>query len=346
MSKWKEFTRSVGVNRTNQVLGGLLVVQLVLVVVFLWPDRTPITTGALLFPDLDVSQVVRLTFSSKAGDRLVLEKDLGNWVLPDADQYPCDETKVADLLDQLAGLTSDRLVAQTRASHKRLGVDDRDFELLLEVGMADGEVRKLYIGTSPSYQVSHVRQGDQDQVYMVSGLSTSTVSARTTMWIDTTYMTLSEEEIVGFTLENANGRFEFTKVETEGEGEDGEKETSWTWSGLAEGEVLDETGITSVISSFSLLRMIRPLGKEELDEYGMQEPTATIRFYVPDEEGASKAYVVRVGAKYEDESAYVIKSGTSSYYVLVSEYTANLWINKTRDDFVKEPPTPTPEPAS
>jgi hypothetical protein len=346
MSKWKAFTRSVGLSRTNQVLVGLLVVQLVLVVVFLWPDRTPITTGASLFADLDVSQVVGLTFTSKDGDRLVLAKELGNWVLPDAERFPCDETKVANLLDQIAGLTSDRLVAQTRGSHKRLGVDARAYELLVEIELAGGEVRDLYIGTSPSYQVSHVRKGDQEQVYMVSGLSTSTVSARATMWVDTTYMTLSRDEIVGVTLENANGQFEFTKVETEGEGEEGEKETSWTMTGLAEGEVLDETGVTSVISSFGLLRMIRPLGKEELDAYGMQAPTATIRLHVPDEDGSTKVYVVRVGAYYPDESAYVVKSGTSSYYVLVSEYTAKLWIDKMRDDFIQEPPTPTPEAES
>jgi len=339
MRTWMDRLRLRGLTRGNQILLVVLVVQLILVGVAFWPRSAAVASGEPLLPGLDPLEVVRVTITDKEGSQIVLAKELGNWVLPGADAYPCQEEKITELLDQVAGLTSDRLVTQTRASHERLGVARDEYEMLLQLEGSDGQAYELYIGTSPRYQVSHVRVADEDQVYLVSGVSSSTVSPRASAWIDTQYMTLSQDEIVGLSLENANGQFEFTKVGGEEEGE----EATWTMAGLAPGEVLNENPVVSMVSGLSNLRMVRPLGKEELEAYGLQDPVAAIRIRVPDEEGGTKAYVVRVGAHWEDETAYVVKSGMSPYYVLVSEYTANLWIDKTRDDFAQVP-TPTPEP--
>jgi hypothetical protein len=61
------------------------------------------------------------------------------------------------LLDKLVSLKADRLVTQTRASHKQLKVGDEDYRRQIEYELADGTRHKLYMGVAAGYQATHVR---------------------------------------------------------------------------------------------------------------------------------------------------------------------------------------------
>lgn len=52
---------------------------------------------------------------------------------------------------------------------------------------------------------------------------------------------------------------------------------------------------------------------------------------------------VRVGAQNPDDESYAVKSSESPYYVQVAGYAVQDLVDKTRDDFLELPPTPTPE---
>jgi hypothetical protein len=316
-------------NRGNQVLAGLLVLQIVLAVVVLWPRQQAIAAGDPLLPELDADQVTGLTVRDGEGGIVRLVKRGDAWVLADAGDYPATVGTVPGVLAKIAALNDGRLVAETQDSHARLEVAGDQYVSKVELELQDGSVHTLYLGSSPSYGAAHVRVEGQDQVYLASDLSDQDVATRLSAWIDTSYFSVPSDQIVAATLENKNGVFEFSK-----EGQE------WTVADLDEDETASSANLSALISRATSVRMLRPLGKEPSDEYGMQEPSAELVLYARSPEGTETTYTLAVGAQDADGS-YVLKASESPYYVQVSEFTAQDWVENGREDFLELPPTPT-----
>ena len=280
-----------------------------------------------LFLELEASDIVALTITD-ADDNSIQLQVSGDWVLPDADDYPAQADKITPLLEKIVGLTTGRLVTRTDASHKRLQVSPDDFVHRIDFETADGTKRTLYLGSSPKYGSTHFRVEGQSETYLTSELSTWEAKAEAASWVDTAYLSVHQDDITKLTLENANGTFTFTK----------DDEGTWTMSGLAVDETLDEAKVTSLIGQAAPVNMIEPLGKEEQAAYGMDEPNAVVTV-----ETGDKTITLRVGAKEPDANRYVVISSESPYYVRVYEYSVKDFVEKTRDDFLQLPPTPTPE---
>ncbi len=318
-------------NRRNQILTGILVLQLILGLVVLWPRSTASGgEGESLFPGVEASDILALTLTGAGSERLKLARYDGQWVLPEADDYPCLKDKVPLLLDKLLQLRTDRLVTQTEASHKRLKVAGDEYERLVEFELADGSHHRLYLGSSPSYGVSHIRADDQAEVYLASALSAADVAVQPSSWVERAYLDVPVDQNVALTLENEQGRFEFAK-----EGE------SWSLKDLAIGETLDEASVKTLVNKARYATLLRPLGKERQPSYGLDEPRAVVTLQTHGEEG-DKTYTLWVGAQDPADSSYVVKSSESDYYVRVSEYAVKDLVEKGREDFLQQAPTPTP----
>jgi hypothetical protein len=328
-------------NRRNQILTAVLVLQLVVAIV-LWPrPATSGGEGASLFPGIEANQIVAMTIAGTDGESIQLAKDAGDWVLPEADDYPIQADKVTTLLSKIVGLKADRLVTQTNSSHKRLKVAENDFERRVEFELADGSRHVLYIGTSPSFGVAHVRADGQDGVYLAPDLSAQDAGCEARDYVDQVYFSVPRDDVVAFALENKNGRFEFERVTSDAEGEETQQ---WTMRDLAPEETLDETSISTLFNRAVSVSMLHPLGKTEEDAYGMQAPNAVLTIQTQSEEGGDRTYTLRVGAKEASDNTYVVSSSESAYYVRVNEFTVKDFVEKTRDDFLELPPTPTPAP--
>jgi hypothetical protein len=316
-------------NRGNQILAAILIAQIALAVLIFWPREASVAAGEPLFVGLEADQVVRLVIRDNQGQELQLAKGGDGWVLADAGDYPVNQGAVPELLGKIVALQTGRLVAETRASHQRLEVADDAYAYRVELELADGAVHTLYLGSTPSYGAIHVRVESQDPVYLVSDLSSSDVMPQLSNWIDTSYFSVPQDQIVAVTLENRNGTFEF---EREGD--------QWMMAGLAEDETLDTAGVNALINRVSSIRMMRPLGTELKEEFGLQEPSAVLVIHAVGEEGTATTYMLHVGAQSEEDNSYVLKSSESPYYIRVAEYVAQDWVEKDREGFLAEPPTP------
>jgi len=319
-------------NKTNRALIIILVLQLVLSAVVLWPRSAASGPAEALFPDLETGNVVAVSIAGPGGESLDLARESGSWVLPQAGNYPVQGDDVDALLTKIAALQADRLVTQTAASHKRMKVAEDDFERRITLRLADGTEHILFLGTSPSFGAVHVRAEGEDEVYLTSKLTTQDAGVEATNWIDPVYLSIPQEEITAITVENGNGTLAFVK-----EGE------TWTLAGLAEGESLNETQVSTLVNRASSVSMVRPLGQEALAEYGMDAPTATVTIETSGE-GGEKTYTLRVGAHSADEASYAVISSESPYYVLAREFSVNTFIEATHEGFLA--PTPTPEAES
>jgi hypothetical protein len=183
--------------------------------------------------------------------------------------------------------------------------------------------------------VLHVRADDEDAVYLALGMTAYETRAEATAWINPSYFSVPSDQVVTVTLENEHGRFQFEKDES------GE----WTMRGLGADETLNQNNVRALVNRVASVQMQRPLGREALDAYGLDDPTAVVTVVTRDEAGSEKTYVLRVGAAQDDEG-FVAKSVTSPYYVLVADYTVSMFIERGREDFLELPPTPEPTPES
>ena len=327
-------------NRRNQILVGLLVLQLIVLAFVFWP-RSAVSgkEGQSLFPGIAADQIVGLAITGADGQSVRLAKGADGWVLPDAGDYPVQVDKVPALLTKIVGLKASQPVATTSSSLKRLKVAKDSFERLIEFQVADGSIHRLYLGSSPSYGANHVRADEQNEVYLARGLSTQDAGNAASDWVDRDYLSIPQDQIVAFTLENGQGRLDLEK-----------NGGQWAMQGLAVGETLDQGKITTLLNRVSPLTLVQPLGKENKPEYGLQQASAVLTIKAQSDAGV-KTYTLRVGAPWTDRSqggqdtadkSYVVISSESPYFVRVSEYAVKDLVEKGKDEFLQLPPTLTP----
>jgi hypothetical protein len=108
-------------NRTQRILAVVLGLQIVLIAVVFWPRAGEVQAGEALLGSLDTAQVTRIIIDDTDGNSITLVKSGGTWVLPDADDYPAQADKIETMLQNLAGIETNRLITRTAASHERLG---------------------------------------------------------------------------------------------------------------------------------------------------------------------------------------------------------------------------------
>ncbi len=308
------------------VLSILLVGQVALSIALLWPKSSAMPASAPLWSDFKADEVKSLTVSDKNGNTVTIARKDDGWVLPKIDDYPAQADKVTPVLEKLGKLKTNRLVARTEGSHRRLQVAADDFNRLLDVEMKDGSHRKLYVGSSAAAGATHFRDADHGEVYLTADLNSWEVNPQVGSWIDTLYFTATQTATVSLKLENANGVFDFKR--------EGDK---WTLIGLAEDEVFNDSAFNSLLNQATSLRMKEPLGKEAKPDYGMDTPLATLTL-TTELEGASTTYTVTIGAK-DAEGNYVARASTSPYHVRLSGYVGDAFANKKREDFISPPAT-------
>jgi len=316
-------------NRRNQILAGILVLQLVVLSVVFWPRGSAGQAGQSLFPGVQADQIAKLTITASDGQTAQLIKGDAGWVLAGTDDFPVLGDKVPPTLTKIVGLKAERPVATTTSSQKRLKVAADDYERLVEFELSDGSRHRLYMGTSPSYGATHVRADDQKEVYLAS-LQAQDLGTTPSSWIDSTYLTIAQDQVTGLKLQNGQGTFEFQK-----------SGGTWTMTGLAAGEAVDSSKVQTLLNRVSPLTMLRPLGKSEQPEYGLAQPLAVLEVKTAD-----KSYLLKIGALDPADTSYVVSSSESPYFVRVSQYSVGDLVDRGRDWFLVQPtPVPTPAPA-
>lgn len=308
--------------RHNQILIGVLVLQIALGVFVFWPKSTGAVESEPLFSELEVSDIFALAIADAEGNSVRLEKVDGDWVMPGADNYPAQVDKITPFLEKLIELTTDRLVTRTDASHARLQVAADDFVRRVEIVTTDGEKHTVYLGSSPRYGALHFRMKGQDEAYLTSDLTTWEANAEASAWVDAAYVSFPQADVYRMRLENANGSFEFEK------GGDG----TWTMTDLADDETLDQTQVTALLRRVASVNLTRPLGKEEQPAYGLDEPNAVAVL-----ETMTDTLTLRVGAKVDEGGGYVVKSSQSPYYVEVAESAVAALVENEREAFLQQP---------
>ncbi|RME99942.1 MAG: DUF4340 domain-containing protein [Chloroflexi bacterium] len=308
-------------SRFNQILVSILIIQVAVAVAVFWPQSAAQANTGPLLADFSPTGVTQISVQEAGKSPVVLAKKGDGWVLPNADDYPANGTKIEEMLGKLAAVKTNRLVTKTDASHARLKVADDDFNRLLTLTKDDGSTQKVFIGSSAGAGATHVRLDGESQVFLTDQITSYDVAGQPGLWIDTQYYTVPQTATVAVSLENANGTFEFEK--------DGD---TWKLRDLAESETQDDTAVRGLVNQAMTVRMTEPLGKSDQPDYGLAEPAATVTLTMAD--GSTQTLLV--GPPAEDGSGAAAKYSESPYYVRVSDFVGKNFVEKTRNDFLKQ----------
>ena len=315
--------------KLQKVLSGFIVLQVALVAVVFWPRGTAASEVGPLFSNLDIANIQRITIAGDSGESLEFVRQGEAWIVPEAGDYPANDTNLAELVANLSAIQTNRLIARTPDSHNRLQVGDNEFLRRIILTRDDGTVETLFVGSTAAGQETHVRLGGEDETYLTNAVQSWQVNPQISSWIDTTYVSLTADEVNRVVVENGNGGLEFTRV----------SESEWEFDGLAEGEVFNQTAFNTMLNQIVNLQMSRPLGTVAESSYGLDSPQATVSLFTEDD-----SFTLLVGVANEEASTTIVKWSGSDYYAAVSSFNVQNLPTYTPADFVQEPtPSPTPE---
>ncbi|MBP7686685.1 MAG: DUF4340 domain-containing protein [Thermoflexales bacterium] len=317
----------------NRILAGVLAVQLIIAAVVFVPRVLPTQSAAApLLGTLQATDVTGLTIQEQGGQPISLAKKNGTWVLPAADDFAASPDKITAFVEKLIGLKTDPLVTRTANSHARLQVAQAAYVRQVDLTLADGSVKTLYLG-SASGGATHVRVNGQDEVYLARGLNSFEASTAVAGWIDAAYVSVPQDKILSATIENAQGKFEFTQGAA----------NQWTLKGLTADQTFNPDSAVTLLARLSSITMVKPLGKTAKPEYGLDKPTATVTVILSDT-ASTKVSTLKIGTKDADGN-YPVISSDSTYYVSVAGFNVDGYVTAKLDTFlVAAAPTPIAAP--
>lgn len=298
----------------NVILSVLLTVQFGLVILI---NMSSNSYGAfepkqkLLAFDPNTVDGLRIESDEKSVE---LSKKDGEWLLPESDEFPANQSAVKGLLDKLAALLKGWPVATTSSAARHFKVADGEFERKLTLMLDSKEIATLYVGTSPGFRKVHVRPEGEDEVYSVA-FNTWEANAKPDDWIDKEILKLDEKTVQ---------RVEMPGIVLQREGD------ALKLAGLKESEETNEKETKSLLSKLAGLRIKSLLGTEAKAEYLQDKPSLEIKLT----QDNGKELIYRF-SKPEVGNYYVLKRSDLAPYFKVAEFEVSPFKDEARDKLVQ-----------
>ncbi len=310
----------------QKILSGLAILQIVLIGVVFWPEQTAVTETGPLLAELIPANITQITITDESGS-LMFARNSGQWQIPNSGNFPANSNTVNDALNKLLAIQTNRRVAQNSDSHRRLQVDTQDFVRQIDFEMEDGNNFTLYIGSSGNNQATNVRLATSDDTYATTEFQNWEFTSILLNWIDTTYIDLNQSDIERITIENGIETLAFSK------GENGR----WSLASLADGELPSINQIDLMLRRITGLRIVQPLGTENLSEYGITNAQGRVTV-----ETAVSSHTILIGNADPDSNTHTIKWSDSDYYVTTNSFNIDPLLEATSESFIEQPPPPAP----
>ncbi len=312
-------------NRTQQILTGLLIVQIIAVALVFWPQQN-VSVSEPFFGELTVDQIDALTIEDNQGNSVSFERVTDGWVLSGTDGFPANAETIEALLEKMLSVKTGRMIASSEESYARLQVADDDFSRRVWFKDQNGDEHVLYVGSSAGVAATHVRAAGLKEVYLTDAVNSYDFSSQAKSWINAVYVKIPTAQIQKMTLENASGTLVFENT--------GAEEDNWIMDGLGADEEFNSNNLVSMLTRLANLQMNRPLGKTELTEYGLDEPSAVVTLEYLDDAGEIQTLVLRVGFLSQSGSFYYVHASNSEFYVEIAKSSMQDFVERTREVFL------------
>ena len=270
----------------SKVVQTLLVfVLLLMIAVFL---RNPMLHGLSI---VDTTKVTEITISQTH-----LSKIKDTWVVASSDNFPADQSKVEQLLTDLASLTKNNLVSINPDNHDEYGVGAEG--VVLKIGE-----QTIIIGNSgPGFMSNYFRLAESDEVYLSD--TSFEPTAKDPEWKDLAINL--RPSMTQITIQNSNGEFIIEQ-----------KDGSWI---LVQPQ-LEEVVETRVVDLANRLRFMRAEDATTSGELGIPAVTITVK-------GVEAEDALVIGQEEGNERLAKLHSSPYLYYLAPSEFGIFLDLDK------------------
>jgi hypothetical protein len=303
-------------NRTQRILVVALVIQLVLLgAIYLGSRNRRGGAARELLPQLTAMSPTSITISAANDQSIALAREAESWVLEDPAGYPVAAGMVEELLDKLEELRIRRPVVTSSRYHEafKVAVENHERRLRIRAGEEDEPELDLFLGSSPNFDLSHVRLAGDDRVYEVRGLGSFDLRTERSSWVERKFVDVAVDDVISLELRNAHGDIELAH-----------ESGLWTLISPAGGgaQSLDANKMDSWARSVCSIFLSEPAGRVDDAASGFDEPAAVleIRHRVGD---AEETVRVIVGAELNGENGgrYAKRSGFD-FSVILSRFDA------------------------
>ncbi len=295
--------------KTINILSSVFVFQLILVGALSanWGDPK-INTNQLMLGERLVENLTQLEIT-EADKSISLAKSGDRWTLPEHNDLPVAPSKIDSILEDLGELKKTWPIAQTKSAAERFEVAEDKFKKRIQLNDKDNS-QNLYVGTSPSFRKSHIRLGNEDEIYSAK-LGTHDLSIEVNDWLDKSLLRLEKERFISVVMNELS-------LLKEGD--------QWTLNDLDESEELVQDQLNKVVNFASNLSVNGVLDKKKIREWQDKSPS----FSVTVDDGSKNTYDV-----YIEDSESVIKSSLRDEWFSVSKFQVEALADLSRDNLVK-----------
>ncbi len=331
-------------DRTQRLLAGILAAQLVLLALLHNPFASHrAAADQPLLPGLASITPEKLEIDGGEGASVTFERAAGAWALGEPKGYPVTPGKVEKVIQDLEHLSARRQVVSGSRYHAALKVEANDFERRVRIWEKPaGSPRvDLYLGSSPSYGVSHVRVGGNDRVYEASGLSAYDIPAEPGSWIERSLVAIPAQDVTRLEVTNRKGSFALEK-----------QGGAWTVRSPASrsSAALDQDKGGDLVRALGTLSLDEPVGPVDERTQGLADPEATVVLGrapsdsamaqstpAPAATALAATVTIRIGASVpgKQEQRYATRSGLG-FTVTVGKYASDRALAATLAELVKK----------
>lgn len=323
-------------NRTQKILAGVLVLQIVLAAIVLWPKPAQ-TAAAPILGAIKQEDITDLTVSDNAGLSYHLQRTGEGWVLADRGNYPAIGETVDSLIENLLKIDTARLVSQTAESHRQLKVAEDEFERKVVIKTADGKEQTLLLGTMSGMAANNIRLLPGNEVYLARDVSAYGINMSFSSWAINKLVEADSAKVTAVNLVNGNGEFDFKRIDA----------SNWEMTNLPAGEQFNNGAMTNILIRAASFSFYDVIGTKDTmkPEYGLTNPAGVLTVKIEDDN--PRTVKILLGAPAPDGQNYYGTADDSNYIVLVNKSMAEHFLLKKLTDFVVQPtavPTVSPTP--
>lgn len=326
--------------KLNQILIVALLVQAAIIAMTsMGGEEQRYVRPTKVFADFAIDKVTKIEIDGPKGadtkvdaTPIVLAKDQSKWVVPGADNFPCDEAKVKTFLENVQKMTASGAVVSRSTYFNKLEVADDKYQRKVTL-THDGKTLSFLLGSSPSFKKIHLRKVGEDDVVLVGGISQYDVFADAKGWVDPKYVAVNKNEVWALTLKKKDG----TRIQLErGVGD--------VWALVGNPKTPKTTEVDALIRKATQINIERPIGKSAKPEFGLENPDALITLVtgtstiagLPPQQTEVRTIKIGTTVSLNETKQVYVKASDQDYIITAPFWAINAILDSKIKDLIEE----------
>ena len=136
----------------------------------------------LLFPEIKPWDLKSLKITDKNNGVLLFKRKDCVWTLGE-ENLAANEALVTRLADHIVGITYQKYIAGNESMYANYMVGQDSFTYRVDIGLPEGEIKTLYLGSAPGYGLIYARTTGDENIYVLSKAAIKSITMASDSWL-------------------------------------------------------------------------------------------------------------------------------------------------------------------